>query len=221
MHRIKGYGGRIMSKFKELAKQLWNVPNMFTLIRVFCVPFFLVFLIYGGLKGRQSFIYIALGIFVFASLTDLFDGAIARKFNQVTEVGKVLDPFADKIMHISVVLGLTIIGYVHWAFIVAIAVKELTMVLCGFYLVKHGVIVFANKLGKVASFALSVGVIISFFHPYVFFIDWVVIGIAVILTYAAFVHYGIAALRDFKRIKLEKQMAEITDKKADNDEQNI
>lgn len=190
---------------------------MFTMLRVFCVPVFLFFIFYGGFKPKESFIYVALGVFTFASLTDLFDGAVARKFNQVTELGKVLDPFADKIMHISVLLGLTIIGYVHWAFIVLIALKELIMIVGGIFLVKGGVIVAANMMGKVASFTLSIGVILSFFHPYVYYVDWGIIGLAVVFTYIAFVNYGLDALKSFKQIKAAKTAGAAEENAATNE----
>lgn len=213
-----------MGKIKELTKQMWNVPNMFTMLRVFCVPVFLVLMfLYRFADMGTAYLYASFGVFAFAAATDLFDGAVARKFNCVTELGKVLDPFADKIMHVCVVLGLTIIGNIHWAFIVLIVLKELTMVIGGGYLVKHGVIVFANMMGKVASATLSAGVLLAFFvdlHVVVKYVDIAVLSLAVVFTYIALVNYGIPALRQFKQIKKAEREGKpvenvMTEKKSD------
>ena len=73
-----------------------NLPNKLTLLRVFMIPFFVVFMLtdLGGSYGK----YIALAIFIAASLTDMLDGKIARKYNLVTNFGKFMDPLADIII---------------------------------------------------------------------------------------------------------------------------
>lgn len=203
-------------------KEIRTIPNILTLIRLTCVPVFMFFVIFGGFT-KDLYVYIGLGIFLFAASTDLFDGAIARKFNQVTNLGKFLDPFADKAMHVGVLLSLVIIGYVHWIFIALLALKEVTMVICGYFLVSNKIVLQANSMGKIASFVLSIGVIASFFHK--FFVDWgiyahwIILGIGLVLTYIAFVIYGLDALKDFKRIKQQKEHKEaITqEEKADNE----
>ena len=73
-----------------------NLPNKLTILRVLMIPFFVVFLLtdLGGEAGK----YIALALFILASLTDLLDGKIARKYNLVTNFGKFMDPLADKLL---------------------------------------------------------------------------------------------------------------------------
>jgi CDP-diacylglycerol--glycerol-3-phosphate 3-phosphatidyltransferase len=163
-----------------------------------------------------------LGIFLFAASTDVFDGFIARRYNQVTDLGKFLDPFADKVMHVGVILSLVIIGYVHWLFVLLLVIKELAMIIGGIFLINHKVVIQANSMGKVASAIISIGVIVSFFHPYVYMVDWAILGIGLVATYVAFVNYGTDALRDFKRIKEEKRLKELDeeDKKEDNEGEN-
>lgn len=203
-------------------KELRSIPNVLSLIRLASVPIFMFFIIFGGLRAVESFIYVGLGIFLLSASTDVFDGYIARRYNQVTETGKFLDPFSDKAMHIGVLLSLVIIGYVHWIFIVLLAAKELTMVIMGIYLISNKVITQANSMGKIASAILSVGVIIAFFHPYVSYADWAVLGIGIVLTYAAFVNYGIDALKDLKKIKeaklSERQSKQTKEKEGEVDE---
>lgn len=190
-------------------KELRTIPNILTLIRVASVPIFMFFVIFGGFTNAV-YVYVGLGIFLFAASTDLFDGAIARKYNQVTNLGKFLDPFADKVMHVGVLLALVIIGYVHWVFIVLLAIKELTMVVCGYFLVSNKIVLQANSMGKIASFTLSMGVIASFFHTFFVewgvYVHWIILGIGIVLTYIAFFIYGKDALIDFKRIKQQKEL---------------
>ena len=80
-----------------------NLPNKLTLMRVVLVPFFVFFMLFQGIPHDISK-WIALILFCAASLTDLFDGKIARKYNLVTNFGKFMDPLADKIL-VSVVIA--------------------------------------------------------------------------------------------------------------------
>lgn len=73
-----------------------NLPNKLTMFRVVLIPFFVFFMLFSPLKGIGD--YIALVIFIVASLTDLLDGKIARKYNLVTNFGKFMDPLADKLL---------------------------------------------------------------------------------------------------------------------------
>ena len=81
-----------------------NLPNKLTIFRVILIPFFLVFLLVPGIPAGN---WIALGIFIAASLTDLLDGKIARKYNLVTNFGKFMDPLADKLLVCSALICLT------------------------------------------------------------------------------------------------------------------
>ncbi|MCR5675967.1 MAG: CDP-diacylglycerol--glycerol-3-phosphate 3-phosphatidyltransferase [Lachnospiraceae bacterium] len=82
-----------------------NLPNKLTMLRVFLIPFFVFFLLVPvfGDAGK----WIALGIFIAASLTDLADGKIARKYNLITDFGKFMDPLADKLLVCSAMICLT------------------------------------------------------------------------------------------------------------------
>ena len=141
---------------------------------------------------------------VAAALTDLFDGKIARKFNQVSNLGKVLDPFADKMLHIGTLLALTINGNVHWIFVVLLAVKELYMILGGTLLFRGAdIVVQANMMGKVASVVICAGIILSFFNivettGILRIVSYVIFGIGLVLTYLAAANYTNQYLRQVK-----------------------
>ena len=83
-----------------------NLPNKLTVFRVILIPFFVCFMladIFGGIDK-----YIAVGIFIVASLTDLLDGKIARKYNLVTNFGKFMDPLADKLLVSAALICLSV-----------------------------------------------------------------------------------------------------------------
>ena len=112
----------MMNKFKENVKDLfenWNtIPNWMCFIRIALIPVFTVMFI------KEQYIA-AFVTMIVAALTDVFDGKIARKYNLVSDIGKVFDPLADKLMHICVLLCLCIIGYIPWYVVAFIILKEL------------------------------------------------------------------------------------------------
>ena len=97
-----------------------NLPNKLTILRTILIPFFLIF-IYTDFWGKGN-AYIAVAIFIIASLTDLLDGKIARKYNLVTNFGKFMDPLADKLLVCSALIALVDLGKLAgWIVIVIIA----------------------------------------------------------------------------------------------------
>lgn len=142
---------------------LW-VPNLITYFRMLCIPVFCVLCLVGGLTDRISLVYWSLGVFVVAAVSDLFDGKIARKYNLVSDIGKVFDPLADKAMHICVLVCLCIIGYIPWYVVAFIILKELVMVCMSPVFVSRGIVIPAVYAGKIASAWISVSVVVTFFH---------------------------------------------------------
>lgn len=123
-----------------------NLPNKLTLFRVILIPFFLFFLLtgYGGAYSR----WIALGIFVVASLTDLLDGQIARKYHLVTNFGKFMDPLADKLLVCSAMIAFVELGQMPSWIVIIIISREFAI--SGFRLVAadNGIVIAASWWGK-------------------------------------------------------------------------
>lgn len=123
-----------------------NLPNKLTLLRVFMIPFFVVFMLtdLGGSYGK----YIALAIFIAASLTDMLDGKIARKYNLVTNFGKFMDPLADKLLVCSAMICLVDKGRLASWIVIIIISRE--FIISGFRLVASdkGVVIAASYWGK-------------------------------------------------------------------------
>lgn len=178
------------------SKEIFTIPNILTYIRLLCVPVF-IWLMLDSSIGNFN-VYIAFGIFVFASVTDVLDGYIARKYNMVSDIGKVTDPLADKLLQVSTMICLAIIGQLHYALVLVLLLKELYMVLGGVVILKvfkSNYTIEANKWGKIATLVNSVGIILSFFHKpefkNLYYIDWAIVGVGALLAIYAAAQYTV------------------------------
>lgn len=124
-----------------------NLPNKLTVLRVILIPFFVVsMMIENG--ANQTFRYVAAAIFIIASLTDLLDGKIARKYNLVTNFGKFMDPLADKLLVCSALICLIQLGQLSAWMVIIIVSRE--FIISGFRLVaaEQGIVIAASYWGK-------------------------------------------------------------------------
>lgn len=180
---------------REYIKQNLNVPNVLTMIRLFLVPVYIVFFSLG-------YKYAALASFLLASFTDLLDGRIARKFNLITDFGKLMDPFADKVMVLTAMFSMAIGNgaikpVIPWVAVVILLFKELVLVIGGVVLLKHGIVVYSSMIGKVAHCVFIASLVASYFHDW--FVsncagwpltpDLILLWLAVCLTLCALVFY--------------------------------
>ena len=191
-------GQEAPERMEKTAERIWNPANALTLTRIALVPVFV--LVYG--KGCR---YGALVVFLIASMTDLLDGRIARKYHMVTRFGKLMDPLADKLMCVAVLYVLASSGAVDWAPVIIVAIKELAMLISSAFLLKKGIVVQSRMLGKVAQAAFILALSLCFFHD--FFQDWgipldvIFLWTAVAIALAALVSYflGLPGLRARKK----------------------
>ena len=144
-------------KIRKLFSNIWTIPNVLTMIRLILIPVFVV-LFFSGLRKA------ALAVFVAASLTDMLDGYLARKLNQITDFGKLFDPLADKLMVLTAMVCQAIAGVFPWAAVIIVACKELYMVLGGMFMLKRGVVVYSNLIGKAAQVCFIASLVLAFFH---------------------------------------------------------
>ena len=123
-----------------------NLPNKLTVVRMALVPFFVASLLLSG--SNETLKWVALVLFVVASLTDFLDGYIARKYNLITNFGKFMDPLADKILTISGMICLIELGRIPSWIVVIIVARE--FIISGFRLIaaENGVVIAANYWGK-------------------------------------------------------------------------
>ncbi len=174
-----------------------NLPNALTLLRLLCVPVMVVLLFTGGTGASLARDGSAL-VFVIASITDLIDGAVARRLGQVTNFGKIADPLADKALIGAALIGLSILGDLPWWVTVVILVRELGVSLLRLWVIEHGVIP-ASRGGKlktvVQTVAISMYLVIVPGFPWWGLASGIVMGIAVALTLVTGVDYLLRALR--------------------------
>jgi len=133
-----------------------HVPNILTILRIIAIPFFVV----SSMKGASV---LALFIFIFACFTDYFDGKIARKYNIITDFGKLMDPLADKFLVISALVLLCIapISYIHWSVIMIIFIREVAVTVLREKYKKNNVVLPADIWGKVKTITQMIGVIFA------------------------------------------------------------
>ena len=138
--------------------RFWNVPNVLTLFRLALVPVFvIVFFLTSGNHIP------ALVVFVIASLTDVLDGFIARKYNLITPYGVVLDPLADKLLKSVTLICFAIVNIIPIWLAVTLIVIDLAMIITGICLYKQKITISSNFLGKLGTFVMTVGLILCFF----------------------------------------------------------
>ena len=173
-----------------------NLPNKLTMLRVILIPFFVVFMLFS-ITGFDK--WIALAIFAIASLTDLADGKIARKYNLVTNFGKFMDPLADKLLVCSAMIALIELGSIPAWIVIVIIARE--FVISGFRLIAsdNGVVIAASYWGKfktvfqmtmvilmIIELALAeLGLVLGWLHILTVIIMW----IALVLTVVSLADY--------------------------------
>jgi CDP-diacylglycerol--glycerol-3-phosphate 3-phosphatidyltransferase len=128
------------------AASAWNVANGLTVLRLLLVPLFVWLLFRDGGVGEGTRL-LATAVFVVAIVTDRFDGDIARKWNMVTNFGKIADPIADKALTGAAFIGLSILGDLPWWVTVVVLFREWGVTALRFWVIRHGVMP-ASRGGK-------------------------------------------------------------------------
>lgn len=175
-------------------KEIQTIPNLLSIFRIFLLPIYLYFVL------RQSF-YVAGTIIVVSGLSDYLDGVIARRYNQVTDLGKVLDPFADKLTQLFLILSMAWYRPWLWLLFGLFLIKEGFMFVAGLIgLSKNIKLSGAKWYGKVATAVIYVGMILLLLFPELPTL-WVRVIFAVI-TYGllqSFILYAVEYRKMFQR----------------------
>ena len=165
-----------------------TTASKITLVRVAMIPVYMVFM-YLSAGEPGLWMWLALGVFILASLTDYVDGQIARKCNQVSDFGKFLDPLADKLLTIA---AMTMFCewqiFPAWALMIVLtrefAVTGLRLVAAG-----NGTVIAAGWSGKVKTASTMIGLCVMMAFPTVMVLNWIVIGVIVLTTVYSGVEY--------------------------------
>ena len=175
-----------------------NIPNILTIIRFILIPY-----IYMSVISRHYLT--ALIIFTISAITDILDGYIARKYNYITDIGKLIDPLADKLTQISLLLSLAILKLLPWWIFAIVFIKELVLVISASVLYsKKDVVVYSVWYGKLATtlfyLAIICSLLINHFNINMAFrVDLYLYYLAILATFFALIMYAIKF--EFKRNK--------------------
>ncbi len=164
-----------------------NLPNKLTILRVILIPVFLVFLM-ADITPYDK--WIALAIFIIASLTDLLDGKIARKYNLVTNFGKFMDPLADKLLVCSAMIALVGMDRIPSWIVIVIIARE--FIISGFRLVAsdNGVVIAASYWGKFkTTFQMIMVILMIMDIPKLQLLTTIIMYIALVLTIVSLIDY--------------------------------
>lgn len=167
-----------------------TTASKITLIRIGFIPVYLLLMyLSGGEPGL--FMWLALGVFILASLTDYIDGQIARRCNQISDFGKFLDPLADKLLTIAAMVMFCQWGmFPAWALMIVLtrefAVTGLRLVAVG-----KGVVIAAGKSGKIKTASTMVGLCVMMAFPAITTLCWVIVGLIVVTTVYSGIEYFI------------------------------
>ena len=167
-----------------------TTASKITLIRVAFIPVFMVFMYMSG-GAVNLWMFAALGVFILASITDFVDGQIARKYNQISDFGKFLDPLADKLLTIAAMVMFCQWGNMQaWALMIVLtrefAVTGLRLVAVG-----KGKVIAAGWSGKIKTASTMIGLCVMMAFPSNDLISYIVVGIIVVTTVYSGIEYFI------------------------------
>lgn len=173
----------------------WNAANGFTALRLVAVPAFILLMLQedGGSAGWRLAATAAFGV---AALTDRLDGELARRWGQVTTLGKIADPIADKALVGSALICLSLVGELPWWVTVLVLARELAITLIRFLVIRHGVLP-ATRGGKWKTATQTVALLLYLLplpgalHP----VEVLAMGVAVVLTVVTGLDYLVQAIR--------------------------
>ena len=189
------------------AVSAWNLANGLTVLRLVLVPVFLVVLLHRS-GHDTAWRFGAWAVFAIASITDRFDGELARKRGLITEFGKLADPIADKALVGAALIGLSSLNQLPWWVTVVILIREIGVTLLRFWVIRHGVIP-ASRGGKLKTLlqAVAIGLFVLPHWDWLRDIAWVVMIAAIIVGTVTGLDYVGRAVR-LRRAGRSAQSAE-------------
>lgn len=147
--------------------------------------------------------YWALAVYLLAGLTDILDGYLARKFDQITKFGKLADPLADKLMLLTVLVCLYAGGNIPLLICVLALLKETVMIVGASILYRNNIVIQANRFGKAATLLFNPAVVLAFFQPIVQPWHVVFLSIALAAAYLAMIQYALLFLHSMRQKQAE------------------
>ena len=180
-----------------------QLPNVITVVRILCAPVFVWMLLAdGGDAGPLR--WWAAVLFIVAIATDGLDGYLARRYEIVTDLGKLLDPIADKVLTGAAFVGLSILGELPWWITVVVLVREIGITVYRFIVVSDHVLA-AAWMGKLKTMAQAVALSLALLPlwtivgEWIFWLNGITMAVAVVLTIASGIDYIVTEVRGARR----------------------
>lgn len=216
------------SKEKPVASSdKWRqvIPNALTIVRIILVPVFIALMIIQHLRGSVSLLIVSLVVFCIASYTDHLDGKLARRWQVVSDFGKLVDPIADKALMISAFVLLSLFQSLWWWFTAVVILREVAVTLLRMYLLRSGVVLPASKGGKIKT---SLQILMVFLwmlagicYPFNVQLGIIIMYLAIAVLIAAFVATVLSGMVYFldahDNHKKSGEAADSADKDAEKD----
>lgn len=195
-----------MKQIKDLCK---NIPNALTIARFVLIPFIIVNIVQD--KYIEAFVYLT-----FSGITDVLDGFIARKYNYITNLGKVLDPLADKTTQVSILVVLALKNIIPMWILIVVAIKEFAMITVASFLYGKEFVVSSKWYGKLATVLFYLAIVSSFainylnssvldaqnavpnFAIYIYYLALVATLFALVMYYITFYRQGFLKKENLK-----------------------
>jgi len=201
-------------------KMEWTLPNILTTVRLVAIPFmgYFILLSKGDKPEGQLFSMIAFSFFVAIWLTDAADGYIARKYDLVSDFGKIYDPFVDKLFQFTTAFMMLIIGRLPLWVVIFILVKEIIMILGGAYFLQQRKLVVRSKwYGKTSTvlFVLALATLFFLREETRYLASYIFIAPVLMATFST-VCYSVTAVRNFEKLGDEAPETENTNSGADH-----
>lgn len=175
---------------KDWKKDIFTIPNLLSLFRLILIPLYVV--IYLNARDSSDY-YLAAAILAVSCLTDMIDGQIARRFNMISTVGKILDPLADKVTQFTLVICLALKYPILWVLVILIFVKEIFQLVAGLLRLRKGKMLKGAQItGKICTTVLFISLILLVMMPEMplHFVYWLT-AIDALFLIIAFVDYAI------------------------------
>ena len=167
---------------------LKQIPNILTIIRFLLIPFIVISIFQGD--------YISgIVLLTISGATDVLDGFIARKFNLISNFGKLMDPLADKLTQISILTSITLVKIIPVWILVIVVLKELIMVMGASFLYGKDVVVYSKWYGKLATVLFYLAIVISLITiqlnitGVLYYIDLAIYCVALVATVFSLIMY--------------------------------
>ncbi len=178
-------------------EEIFNTSNLLSIIRlILSIPLFILFRYWNQPGIREVIIF----LIIFAAITDILDGYLARKLNQITEFGKIIDPLADKVAMASVLVGIIMNDLLPFYYIIIILFKDFLILLGGIFIAKKtGFVLPSNLMGKmtvlVIGFVILLTVIGFSKNSLIFLLFYY---LSIVMIFASFILYLIRGINFYK-----------------------